>query len=82
MKPILLFLIRIYQAVHLPFFYGTCRFYPTCSHYAMEAIETHGVRHGTSLTVRRLVRCQPFCQGGFDPVPSVTKISTSSRSLA
>jgi len=62
-------LIRIYQAVHPAFFSGSCRFYPTCSHYAVEAIETHGALKGTLLAGGRILRCQPFCQGGFDPVP-------------
>ncbi|HAO99426.1 MAG TPA: membrane protein insertion efficiency factor YidD [Fibrobacteres bacterium] len=73
MKTLILFLIRFYQAVHLPFFRGTCRFYPTCSSYAAEAVETHGALHGAWLAVRRLLRCQPFCRGGFDPVPPVEK---------
>jgi putative membrane protein insertion efficiency factor len=47
-----------------------CRFFPTCSHYAAEAIETHGPWRGGWLTVRRLVRCRPFGPSGFDPVPS------------
>lgn len=69
MKFIVLFLIRFYQAVHAPFFSGTCRFHPTCSHYAAEAVETHGTPRGLMLAARRILRCQPFCRGGFDPVP-------------
>ena len=48
-----------------------CRFYPTCSEYSREAIETHGAGRGLWLTVRRLVRCRPFGPSGFDPVPPV-----------
>ncbi|MCQ2378980.1 MAG: membrane protein insertion efficiency factor YidD [Victivallaceae bacterium] len=48
-----------------------CRFEPTCSHYAAEAIALHGAVKGTGLTFWRLLRCQPFCKGGYDPVPPV-----------
>ena len=47
-----------------------CRFWPTCSHYAVEAIETHGSRRGVLLTVRRIARCRPFGPSGVDPVPA------------
>jgi uncharacterized protein len=66
---LLIFVIRIYQSIHIAFFRGSCRFYPTCSHYALEAITLHGPGRGTLLTAWRVVRCQPFCRGGFDPVP-------------
>ena len=77
MKTIILFLIRFYQAVHASFFFGVCRFQPTCSHYAAEAVETHGTIRGLFLTVRRILRCQPFCRGGYDPVPPVDGASGS-----
>ena len=48
---------------------GCCRFYPTCSCYAHEAVEKHGAARGTWLAVKRLARCHPFCEGGVDPVP-------------
>lgn len=64
-----IFLVRAYQAVLSPFLGGACRFSPSCSHYAVEAVERHGARRGTWLALRRLLRCQPFCAGGFDPVP-------------
>jgi putative membrane protein insertion efficiency factor len=66
---LLIFLIRAYQSIHIAFFRGSCRFHPTCSHYALEAIALHGPGRGTLLTAWRVVRCQPFCRGGFDPVP-------------
>ena len=78
MKSVAVFLIRFYQAVHAPFFFGTCRFHPTCSHYAIEAVETHGTLRGAWLAVRRILRCQPFCRGGFDPVPPADDASGSS----
>jgi putative membrane protein insertion efficiency factor len=66
---VLIFLIRAYQSVHVAFFRGSCRFHPTCSHYALEAIQLHGPGRGSLLAAWRIVRCQPFCKGGFDPVP-------------
>lgn len=62
--------IRLYQVTLsrvLPA--GTCRFYPTCSHYAYQAIYKHGLLRGAYLAIWRVLRCQPFSQGGFDPVP-------------
>ena len=69
MKRILVFLIMLYQKVISPLFLPSCRFYPTCSQYAKEAIEKHGVFKGLSLAVRRLLKCHPFHAGGYDPVP-------------
>ena len=65
----LLLLVRIYITFLSPFFGGACRFHPSCSNYAAEAIALHGARRGTSLALRRLLRCNPFNKGGFDPVP-------------
>jgi hypothetical protein len=65
----LLFLIRCYQAFLSPLMPLGCKFHPTCSHYAVEAIERHGARHGASLAMRRILRCRPFSFGGYDPVP-------------
>jgi len=61
--------IRLYQLLLSPFIGNQCRFHPSCSNYALEAIEVHGVLKGVWLSVRRLGRCQPFHAGGFDPVP-------------
>ena len=58
-----------YQALIRPFLVGTCRHYPTCSEYAIEALATHGLLRGIALTARRLVRCRPMSPGGYDPVP-------------
>jgi putative membrane protein insertion efficiency factor len=69
MRYVLKFLIRGYQLALSPLFGPRCRFYPSCSHYALEAIEIHGALRGTWLTVRRISRCHPFHEGGFDPVP-------------
>jgi putative membrane protein insertion efficiency factor len=62
-------LVRAYQAVLSPFFGGACRFTPSCSAYAVEAIETHGAARGLALAVRRIARCHPFGGFGHDPVP-------------
>ena len=66
---ILIFFIRIYQKTLSPLLPECCRFEPTCSKYAVEALQKHGLAKGFVLTVCRLARCQPFCKGGFDPVP-------------
>lgn len=61
-------LIRTYQLFLSPLFPPSCRFTPTCSQYAIEAIDKHGLLRGWYLACRRLLRCHPFCRGGFDPV--------------
>nr|WP_283816493.1 membrane protein insertion efficiency factor YidD [Pseudodesulfovibrio sediminis] len=71
MRPILLALIWIYQNLISPMLPHACRFYPSCSQYAREALMTHGAFKGTLLALWRLLRCQPLCNGGFDPVPAV-----------
>jgi uncharacterized protein len=65
----LLMAIRFYQAVFAPVMPVGCKFYPSCSRYAAEAIERHGAVRGARLALARLWRCRPFTQGGFDPVP-------------
>ncbi|MGC2330814.1 MAG: membrane protein insertion efficiency factor YidD [Candidatus Acidiferrales bacterium] len=65
----LLFLLRLYMMLLAPFVGGACKFYPSCSNYAYEAVSRHGARRGSVLAVKRLLRCRPFTQGGFDPVP-------------
>ena len=63
--------LRFYIVFLSPFFGGACKFYPSCSNYAVEAVTRHGVRRGIALAAKRLLRCRPFTQGGFDPVPDV-----------
>jgi len=72
MKSILLVLIRFYQLVISPIKPPSCRFYPTCSHYGLEAIRRHGATKGGWLTIKRICKCHPFHPGGFDPVPDKT----------
>ena len=62
-------LVRAYQKVVSPLSGGSCRYHPTCSHYTYEAIEIHGVGRGTWIGAKRIARCHPFHEGGFDPVP-------------
>lgn len=69
MKSLALLLIRSYQLFISPLFGPSCRFYPTCSQYAVEAIERHGFFKGGFLAVRRVLRCHPFAKGGVDLVP-------------
>ena len=69
MKAIALITIRAYQYLLSPVLPPACRFYPSCSEYALEALERHGCWRGMYLIVRRLVRCRPGGSGGYDPVP-------------
>jgi putative membrane protein insertion efficiency factor len=69
MRFVLKLLIRGYQLTLSPLIGPCCRFYPTCSRYGMEAIDQHGAVRGTWLTLKRIGRCHPFHEGGFDPVP-------------
>jgi putative membrane protein insertion efficiency factor len=63
--------LRFYKRIISPMLPGACRFVPTCSEYAAEAVEHHGIFRGSVMTVGRLLRCQPFARGGYDPVPRV-----------
>ena len=67
-KP-LIFGVRFYQAALSPLFGGHCRYHPSCSEYAVEALATHGALRGSWLTLRRVLRCHPFAGAGYDPVP-------------
>jgi putative membrane protein insertion efficiency factor len=69
MKRLLLVLISGYRLLLSPLFGATCRFYPSCSTYALEAIETHGAMRGTWLAAKRILKCHPWHPGGVDPVP-------------
>ncbi|MET3134488.1 putative membrane protein insertion efficiency factor [Oxalobacteraceae bacterium GrIS 1.11] len=69
MKTVLLFLLRAYQVAISPMLGQNCRFYPSCSNYALEAIRLHGPARGSLLAARRLGHCHPWHAGGYDPVP-------------
>ncbi|HOJ28793.1 MAG TPA: membrane protein insertion efficiency factor YidD [Spirochaetota bacterium] len=62
-------LIKLYKLVISPVLPNACRFYPTCSQYAIEALTRHGLFKGGFLSIKRILRCHPFCDGGYDPVP-------------
>ena len=66
---LLIALIRVYRFTLSPFLGGSCRFLPTCSAYAIEALQTHGALRGSLLAIRRLSACHPLGRSGFDPVP-------------
>lgn len=69
LKKAFISLIRFYQIAISPIKPPTCRFYPTCSHYGLEAVQRYGALKGGWLTIRRISKCHPFHPGGFDPVP-------------
>jgi putative membrane protein insertion efficiency factor len=71
-------LIRVYQYLFRPLLGSNCRFAPSCSEYAHEAIATHGALKGTALTLRRVLRCHPYHPGGYDPVPAAVSVPPSS----
>lgn len=74
MRTVLLLLLRCYKLVISPWLGDRCRFYPSCSDYAREAIQTHGSARGTYLALRRVCRCHPFHPGGHDPVPPAKRL--------
>ena len=69
MAKLLMVLVRGYQIAISPLLPPTCRFHPSCSQYALEALREHGALRGLGLTLWRLLRCHPFHPGGYDPVP-------------
>jgi putative membrane protein insertion efficiency factor len=68
MKFVVLGFLRLYKAFLSPFLPPSCRFTPSCSEYAMQSVEKYGAIRGTWMTTKRILRCQPFCKGGYDPV--------------
>ena len=79
MKTIFLLLIRAYQKCISPLFLPKCRFYPTCSVYAYEAVKKFGGLKGGYLAVRRILRCHPFSKGGVDPVPQTFSLKKQNK---
>jgi hypothetical protein len=71
-KKLLIFLVTCYRRFISPLFLPSCRFVPTCSQYALTAIERYGTIKGTYLATKRICRCHPFNVGGYDPVPSLS----------
>ena len=81
MKRLLVGAVKSYRLLLSPWLGASCRFAPTCSVYAIEALEVYGAARGSYLTLKRLARCQPWCQGGHDPVPPTKAERDASRSL-
>jgi len=73
MRKLVLVFIRFYQLCISPVMPSHCRHIPSCSSYAIEAVQSHGALRGIWLAVKRLLRCHPFSKGGYDPVPEVTE---------
>ena len=71
--------VKAYRLLLSPWLGSACRFEPTCSAYSLQALEQHGAMAGSALTVYRLVRCQPWCQGGHDPVPETSPFKLFTR---
>lgn len=78
----LIFLVSGYRLLLSPWLGANCRFEPSCSAYALRALQGHGAGRGSYLTLRRLARCQPWCDGGHDPVPLVVRTSLFSSLVA
>ena len=69
MSRVLIALVRVYQVLISPFIGPRCRFYPSCSNYAIEAVRVHGALRGSGMAAWRVLRCNPLSDGGLDPVP-------------
>ncbi|HUB13016.1 MAG TPA: membrane protein insertion efficiency factor YidD [Acetobacteraceae bacterium] len=71
--------VRAYQWTIRPVIGANCRFWPSCSDFAIEALRTHGALRGSGLAARRILRCNPWCDGGYDPVPPADPAGDSKR---
>lgn len=78
-QTLLIGLVKGYRLLLSPWLGSACRFEPTCSAYSLQALQQHGAAIGSYLTLRRLVRCQPWCEGGHDPVPPMASASLFTR---
>lgn len=79
MKKIFIGLIRGYQRFISPLFPPSCRYYPTCSNYSVQAIQKHGAIKGSIMGISRILRCHPFVKGGYDPVPEQFSIRRNNK---
>lgn len=82
MKHLLIGLLKVYRLVISPLYGDVCRYYPSCSAYALRAVEVHGAIRGTWLAGRRLLRCHPWAVGGYDPVPGTPEHAEEVRDQA
>ncbi|MBA2738815.1 MAG: membrane protein insertion efficiency factor YidD [Nocardioidaceae bacterium] len=76
MRWVLTAALRAYRAVVSPLYGDVCRYYPSCSAYALGAVDTHGAARGSWLAIRRLLRCHPWAAGGVDPVPAAGAVDS------
>jgi putative membrane protein insertion efficiency factor len=81
-KGVLIAVVKGYRLLLSPWLGSSCRFEPTCSAYALQALEQHGAAKGTYLMLARLGRCHPWCEGGHDPVPSLTPSGLFTRHIS
>lgn len=79
MKYVLIGLLKLYRLVISPLYGNVCRYYPSCSAYALRAVQVHGAWKGTWLATRRLLRCHPWTPGGYDPVPGTPEFEEEAR---
>lgn len=82
LQQLLIGLVKAYRLLLSPWLGSACRFEPTCSAYSLQALKQHGAAAGTYLTLYRLARCQPWCEGGHDPVPQTTLLTRFVTSVA
>lgn len=82
MKHVLIGLLKVYRLVVSPLYGNVCRYYPSCSAYALRSVEVHGAVKGTWLAGRRLLRCHPWTPGGYDPVPGTPEWQEEQALLA
>jgi len=73
MSKILIYIIKLYQKLISPLFGKRCRFYPTCSSYAIQCLKEYGFFYGLYLSVKRILKCHPYNKGGYDPIPKNKK---------
>ena len=79
MKYVLIGLLKVYRLVISPLYGNVCRYYPSCSAYALRAVDVHGAVKGSYLAGRRLLRCHPWASGGYDPVPGTPEYAEEER---
>ena len=82
MKYVLIGLLKLYRLVISPLYGNVCRYYPSCSAYALRAVQVHGAARGSWLAMRRLLRCHPWAAGGYDPVPGTPEFDEEMREQA